>query len=312
MSGIIRRTELAEACLELGDTAIDLSGYATTGLRIVAVGPSGSGKTNAGLVIAEQLSSQGWVSVLVDPEGELGPLYGGAVSSPEALSEHLALRDRPVLVVEAASGEAFEPYGRALLAAADEHRKPIFLMIDEGQLFSSSRRKRDDMGASSQLVNDFVERGRKRALDLFVTAQGFSSSLDRAIYRSKNLTLIGNQSDPAAWSSLAPQFKGTGIGFSELMALAPGEFFCFSRSGVEKVSLTLAGALAPVAMRAKPVRPVRPATFSQWDAAMREIPTERLRQLTPEVVDFLATVAGLSQPQLLNGSRALSDELAAR
>lgn len=66
MSAIIRRTELTEACLELGDTVLDLSGYATTGLRIVAVGPSGSGKTNAGLLIAEQLSQQGWVSVLVD------------------------------------------------------------------------------------------------------------------------------------------------------------------------------------------------------------------------------------------------------
>ena len=67
--GVIQRRELLAATLDLGGGPIDLSPYATTGLRVVTIGPSGSGKTNCGLLIGEQLAAQGWVSVLIDPEG---------------------------------------------------------------------------------------------------------------------------------------------------------------------------------------------------------------------------------------------------
>src|SRR3546814_10299505 len=89
-----------------------------------------------------------------------------------------------------------------------------------------------DVCSSDLIINEFVERGRKRALDLFLTAHGFSGTLHRSVFRSKNLTFIGCQQDPAAWSALAPQFRSTGIGFSDLNALGPGEFFCFGRRGV--------------------------------------------------------------------------------
>ncbi|MBK8072906.1 MAG: hypothetical protein IPK34_13225 [Ramlibacter sp.] len=84
---VIRRDEMLSAALELGGEPIDLADYATTGLMAVAVGPRGNGKTNAGLVIAEQLAAQGWVSVLIDPELELESLYGKAVADPAALEE---------------------------------------------------------------------------------------------------------------------------------------------------------------------------------------------------------------------------------
>ena len=76
---VIQRDELVGAMLDFGSVAIDLSEYATTGLRTVTVGPSGIGKTNAGLLIAEQLAEQGWICVLVDPDGEIESMYGDAV-----------------------------------------------------------------------------------------------------------------------------------------------------------------------------------------------------------------------------------------
>jgi len=83
---VIRRDEMLGATLELGGTPIALDEYATTGLLSVAIGPRGNGKTNAGLLLmAEQLSEQGWVSVLIDPENELESVYGDAVADPEAL-----------------------------------------------------------------------------------------------------------------------------------------------------------------------------------------------------------------------------------
>ncbi|MBN8909716.1 MAG: hypothetical protein J0H99_24660, partial [Rhodospirillales bacterium] len=82
---VIRRDEMLGAPLELGGTPITLDEYATTGLLAVAIGPRGNGKTNAGLLMAEQLSVQGWVSVLIDPEAELESLYGDAVADPEQL-----------------------------------------------------------------------------------------------------------------------------------------------------------------------------------------------------------------------------------
>lgn len=310
---IFRREELMTAALHLGGVDVDLADYATTGLRVVAVGPSGIGKTNAGLLIAEQLADQGWICVLVDPEGEIESLYGDAVANPEALAGVLARRDKPFVVVSARDASEFVEYGEVILAAADEHRKPIFLVIDEGQVFSSSkRRKKGGIGGASDIVDEFVERGRKRALDLFLTAHRFSGSLNRSVFNNKNLTLIGCQEDPTAWSALAPQFRSSKIGFGELQALAPGEFFCFSRRGVEKVVMPMAAALKRVAPKARQVRPALPTTFSQWDRAMREIPKPRLQSLTAPIAALLGTVAGLTTQQLLSGERALRDELEAR
>jgi len=309
---VIQRTELASAVLDFGTSAIDLSEYATMGLRMVAVGPSGIGKTNAGLLVAEQLAEQGWVCVLVDPEGEIESMYGKAVSGVDALDRRLAKRDEKFVVVAAEDATEFLPYGRAILKSADEERKPIFVMIDEGQVFSASRKRQNDIGEASDLVNQFAERGRKRALDLFLTATGFTGSLHRSIFRTKNLSLIGHQEDPTAWASLAPLFRSAKIQFNDLQALAPGEFFCFSRRGVEKVTMPMAAALKAVAPKAKAITPKLPSTFSQWDRALREMPNGRLDALTQPVVTLLAAVAGLSTQQVLSGNRALQDELETR
>lgn len=309
---VIRRDEMLSAALELGGGAIDLADYATTGLMAVAVGPRGSGKTNAGLLIAEQLAQQGWVSVLVDPEQELESLYGDAVASPADLVERLTRRDQPILVVCAKDAEEFVPFGQAILEAADSERKPIFCMIDEGQLFSSAKKRKGDIGAASDLINDFVGRGRKRALDLFVTALGYTGTLHRSIFGNKNLTLIGCQEDPTVWSSLAPQFRGSRITFADVNSLAPGEFFCFSRHGVEKVKMPMAGALRKVAPKARAAKRVLPANFSQWDRAMSEIPLPRLQALTDDVVSLMGAVAGLPAQQMATGATALQDELGAR
>jgi len=308
---VIRRTELAEAHLDLGGQLIELADYATTGLRVVAVGPSGAGKTNAGLLIGEQLASQGWVSVLVDPEGEIESMYGPSIDAAE-LKAVLEKRDRNIVVVSARDATEFIPFGRVILEAADTHRKPMFVMLDEGQVFSASRKRKNDVGVASDLVNEIAQRGRKRALDLFMTATSFTGSLHRHIFANKNLSLIGCQEDPAAWAALAPQFRSSKIEFAALAALGPGEFFCFSRRGVEKVRLPMADAMKQVALEAPRIKPALPTTFSQWDRAMRDIATPRLQMLTDPVVSLLATVAGLSPQQVMSGRRALEDELECR
>ncbi len=309
---MIQRTEMLTATLLLGGPPLELSEYATTGLLAVAVGPRGNGKTNAGLLIAEQLSKQGWVSVLIDPEGELESLYGDAVDNPEDLREKLAHRKEPIIVVSAKDASEFIPFGQVILQAADEHRKPIFLVIDEGQIFSATRKRKNDIGEAADIINQFAERGRKRSLDLFVTATRYTGSLHRSIFTNKNLTFIGCQEDATAWAGLAPQFKASKIEFSDLNSLAPGEFFCLSRRGVEKIKMPMAEALENVAPKAKAIKRTLPTTFSQWNRAMSEIPAERLAALTDPVVNFLGAIAGLSSQQMLSGSRALQDELEAR
>jgi len=311
---VFRRDEFLTAALDLGTTTLDLADYATTGLRVVTIGPSGIGKTNSGLLIAEQLAAQGWQCVLMDPEGEIEALYGDAVPDVAGLEARLAARDSadPMIVVRVRDAGEFVPYARALMAAVDLHRKPVFLLIDEGQIFSASRKRQDAIGEASDLVNDFVQRGRKRALDLFLSAHRFSGSLHRSVFANKNLCLVGRQEDPTAWSALAPQFKGSGIGFTDLAALAPGEFFCFSRRGVDKVRIPMAEALKAVAPAATIVRPTLPATFADWDRALGQIPTPRLDALTGSVVGLLSAIAGLTPAQLAQGGRALRDEREAR
>jgi len=310
---VIRRDEMLTAQLNLGGRPIELAQYASTGLLAIAVGPRGNGKTNAGLLMAEQLAAQGWVSVLIDPESELEALYGAPVPDPEALRASLETRATPIIVVSAKDASEFVPYGRAILDAAEEHRKPVFVVIDEGQLFSTTTRaKTGDAGEAADIINQFAGRGRKRALDLFITALRYTGTLQRLLFANKNLTLIGCQEDPTAWSALAPQFKGSQIGFSDLNALSTGEFFCFSRCGVEKIRMPMAKALKAVAPKAKVIQRALPATFNQWTRAMSEIPTERLEALTDPVVSLLGAVAGLTAQQMMTGISALQDELEAR
>lgn len=308
---VINRTEMHDAVLDLGGEPIDLSEYATTGLIAVAIGPKGYGKTNAGLLIAEQLSEQGWVCVLIDPEGELESLYGEAVKDKEELTERLTKRDRKIVVVSAKDAAQFVPYGQAIFDAADKYRKPLMVVVDEGQLFSGS--KKSDIAEASRLINDFAERGRKRALDLFITATRFTGTLNRSLFAMKNITLFSCLEDPSAWAAIAPQFKASKIEFADLNALAPGEFYCFSRRGVDKIRMPMARALAKVAKKAKPVKRQLPSTFSQWDTAMSNIPVERLQALDkPEITNLLGAIAGLNPQQMISGQRALHDEMEIR
>jgi hypothetical protein len=309
---IIQRPEMLTATLNLGGAPLPLADYATTGIMAVSVGPRGHGKTNVCLLMAEQLSTQGWVSVIIDPENEIEALYGRAVSGPEELLERLARRDMPILVVSASDATEFVPYGQAILQAADEHRKPIFVVIDEGQLFSAPRRRGDGIGAAADIINDFAGRGRKRALDLAITALRYTGTLHRTIFGTTNLRLLGAQEDSTAWASLAPQFRASGITFSDLNALSPSEFFCISRRGIEKVTVPMAEALLGVAPKAKPVKRVLPATYPQWSRALAEIPTERLDALSDPVIALLGAVAGLTSAQMQSGIEALDDELGMR
>ena len=155
---VIQRTEMLGASLNLGGQPLDLSEYSTTGLMALAVGPRGFGKTNAGLLMAEQLSAQGWVSVLIDPEGELESIYGAAVGDAESLRQRLTERDVPIVVVSAKDALEFIPYGQVILEVADELRKPLFVCIDEGQLFSAARKRADGVGEACDIIAQFADR----------------------------------------------------------------------------------------------------------------------------------------------------------
>lgn len=309
---VIRRPEMRDATLTLGGTPISLADYETTGLVGVSVAPRGHGKTNAALLVAEQLSTQGWVSVLVDPEEELEGLYGHAMSDPEELRHHLIARDLPIVVVNVRDADSFVPYGKVILEVGDSLRKPIFVMVDEGQIFSSSRGRKDDGDDASSIIRAIVERGRKRAIDIMITALRYSRSLDRSIFANKNLTLVGCQEDPVAWSSLAQQFKASGIKFDDVHGLEPGEFICFSRGSTQKIRMPMAKALQAAAPKARIAPPRLPNTFTQWVKAMKRIPTARLQSLDLEVVSVLSNVAGLAPKDVASGMAALRDEIALR
>jgi hypothetical protein len=306
---VLKRREMLDARLVLGDTTIELADYAATGLLAMAVAPRGKGKTNAALNIVEQLSAQGWVAVIVDPESELAGLYQGAVADPAALRERLERRDVPINVVRARDAGEFVPYAQVIMEAADTWRKPMIVMIDEGQLFSSSRQRKGAIGDASQLLNDFAGRGRKRALDMVITALRPSNSVSRDLFGNRNLTLIGGQDDAADWQALGAQCRSARLTFADFNALGPGEFYCFSRRGVDRVRLPLAQALHGAALKARPIVRALPATFNQWQKALAAIPAPRLGALSDPVVDLLATVAGLSAQQVQAGRQALRDEL---
>jgi hypothetical protein len=309
---VIRRPEMHDAVLTLGTVTVSLEEYATTGLLALGIGPRGCGKTNVGQVMAEQLSTQGWVSVLFDPEGEMEQMYGDAVADAADLRARLQRRDQPIVVVRAATAEEFVPFGRAVLDVADELRKPLFVCIDEGQVFSAPRKRSESLGEAADIINEFADCGRKRAVDLYMTALRYTGSVHRTLFAHANLTLIGCQNDAAGWAALSPKFKSAGITFGDLGSLGPAEFFCISRRGIDKTRMQMAEALKRVAPAALPVRRHLPATFSQWDRAMRDMPLERLHRLNDPVVSLLGAVAGLSAQKMAVGRAALADEIEAR
>ncbi|MDL5034369.1 ATP-binding protein [Pelomonas sp. APW6] len=312
MHAVIQRTEMLSAQLTFGSVNISLAEYATTGLLSMGVGPRGCGKTNVGQVMAEQLSGQGWVAVIFDPEGEMELMYGEAVTDPEDLREKLTSRNTPIIVVRAANASEFVPYGRVVLEVADKLRKPMLVVVDEGQVFSAPRKRSESLGEAVDLINEFADRGRKRAVDLYMTALRYTGSVHRTLFSNTNLTFIGCQNDAAGWSALSPQFKSAGITFGDLNSLAPAEFFCISRFGIEKVKMQMAEALKKVAPAVVQVKRNLPATYSQWDRAMREIPTERLQALSEPVTALLGQIAGLTAQQMMAGQEALVDELECR
>ncbi len=310
MHKVIVRKDMLNASLDLGGQPIDLADYATTGLVMITIGPKGHGKTNVGLLVAEQLSSQGWVSVLIDPEHELESLYGLAVGSPNELADRLKKRDKKIVVVSAPTPDDFIPYGEVILKSSDRYRKPIFVMVDEGQLFSSSRKK--DLQDANKIINDMVGRGRKRALDLFITAHRMSGSLDRMVFSNKDITLFGRQDDPAAWSMLSAQFRHTGISFGDLNELQPGEFMMVSRRGHERVRMPMAEALKSRALKSRVVPKNLPSNYRDWVTAVAAIPDKQLVALNTDVTRFLSKIAGLTADEYQAGLRALNDELEAR
>jgi len=73
---------------------------------------------------------------------------------------------------------------------------------------------KESIGEASDLVNDLVERGRKRALDLFFTAYRYSNFPHRSVFTKRNVTFVGRQEDPAL-SALAPQFRWSKITYTD-------------------------------------------------------------------------------------------------
>ena len=310
--GIACRHEMVGAQLELGNCRIDLSDYATTGLRCVMIGPSGGGKTFASLLVAEQLSEQGWVSVLVDPEGVLAPLYGGAVRDPEHLRSLLAERTQKILVIEAKSADDFVPYGQALIEVVDTQRKPVFLVLDEGQLFSTTGNRVGGEHEASMLIRDYLDRGRKRKLDLCISALRYTASLNRAAFDSRNLTLVAHHGDSRAWAGVAPVVSHAGFSFADVSALQTGQFLVVSRHGVEKATLPMPKAVRGLVPPTKRTRTALPGSFREWDAAVGAIDDKALAQLTPDLVALMSALAGLAAAQARSGADALADEILAR
>jgi len=65
----------------------------------------------------------------------------------------------PIVVVSAKDALEFIPYGQVILEVADELRKPLFVCIDEGQLFSAARKRADGVGEACDIIAQFAERG---------------------------------------------------------------------------------------------------------------------------------------------------------
>jgi hypothetical protein len=190
----------------------------------------------------------------------------------------------PIVVVSAEDASEFIPYGRAILEAADQDRKPIFVMMDEGQVFSAPKKRegRHRRGLRHrQPVRRARPQARARPLPHGAALHRLAASLD---LRHKNLSLIGCQEDPTAWAALAPQFKASKIEFGDLAGARARRVLLLQPRGVEKIRMPMAEALKRVAPKAKAIKPKLPTTFSQWDRAMREIPTPRLRRSRDPVV----------------------------
>lgn len=91
-------------------------------------------------------------------------MYGDAVKDEEELRQCLENRNRKIVVVRAANAAEFVPYGRVVLDVADRIRKPLFVVIDEGQLSvrrasarrASAKRRTSSTNSSAEAASEHL------------------------------------------------------------------------------------------------------------------------------------------------------------
>jgi len=199
------------------DYTLDTDDYAAEGVRINAMGMSGAGKSNTTAILAEQIIEQGGQVIIIEPVAEWHTLkahysnvvvIGGPFQDlpidvrfiPEYVET--ALANGINLVVNVSDFETDEEqrdfvsrFLRSLYAREQRHRKPVFLFLEEADIWAPQMYDRFSRPCRDA-VRTIAKRGRKIGLFLVLITQR-PADIDKTPTSQAPIHILGKFAAPA-------------------------------------------------------------------------------------------------------------------
>jgi len=199
------------------DYTLDTDDYAAEGVRINAMGMSGAGKSNTTAILAEQIIEQGGQVIIIEPVAEWHTLkahysnivvIGGPFQDlpidvrfiPEYVET--ALANGINLVVNVSDFETEEEqrnfvsrFLRSLYAREQRHRKPVFLFLEEADMWAPQMYDRFSKSCRDA-VRTIAKRGRKVGLFLVLITQR-PADIDKTPTSQSSIHILGKFAAPA-------------------------------------------------------------------------------------------------------------------
>lgn len=227
-----------------------------TGMRMAIVGRSGSGKTNTGVVMAEQMLSQGTQCVVIDPNGdwwglrskyeiivlggehgdmELSETSGAVVADFVLASKHSVILDMSGFPSTAAIARFGYAFGSQLY---NRNKAPLHVFLDEADIMAPQTISHDG-GPRMQCLSvwqNIARRGRKRGIGLTMISQRPAVINKDLLTQAEPLfvhQLLSPQDLSAIEASLdyhGQDRKAAGATLKQIAALQRGQCYCLSPS----------------------------------------------------------------------------------
>lgn len=243
--------------------SVPLEDYAQTGERDAILASSGMGKSYLTGVLMEETLENGGLLCVIDPEGEhftlaerypmliVGGEQGNVPFEPDVLEVYIEAMLSSGLsgifdlseFVDVEQQGYYAMIADTLFQAEQKYRRKMRLVVEEAQIYapqagSAAAKPKGTTGNRDPLVASqrIAKRGRKRAIDSLWATQR-PASISKDILSQCNRFWFGGITSELDYKAIRPFLNEAGISFTDVKALQPGEFYCYSKGKTTKIKV---------------------------------------------------------------------------